>query len=180
MEDPLGYVIGVLLGDGSLSVYESHYQIRLGATSRRFIDKWGHNINLVTNKRPFVWSYQNRRPNRKLFYHSCISSKEWYTTLKFLKSEFIAGRFPVPNEETKISLVRGFYDSEGSYDPNDLNPKIQISQKDKGRLLIFASILEKLGIHPSGIYQSTRAWNLVIAKGSEILKFQTIIGRKCA
>lgn len=125
----LGYVLGVLVGDGTLVLHRAkkngggvHYTIRLATASKSFADKFAEAINQLTKKKV---QRHMRRPFRQTFpsgkTYNCreqfivkIYSKLWFYRFSKLIEQIREGCFPLHYSEAS-SFIKGFYDSEGWY-----------------------------------------------------------------
>lgn len=105
----LSYVIGVLIGDGSVYFQKRKaYILQLRSKDRSFNEEFARCLGKLFKKKVKVIPYEQRG---KRYWHTSISSKAFYSWWKTRRQQRwnIAIRFAG-------DFVRGFYDSEGSYD----------------------------------------------------------------
>lgn len=105
----LAYIIGVLIGDGSLYVNRRHYGIRLKVKDLEFAETFSRAMAKTLNKK-----YVKPKLNKSNMWVVTYSSKAFYTwyveqTLETLKL------FIEYSRKTVASFLKGLYDSEGNY-----------------------------------------------------------------
>jgi len=174
----LAYVVGVLLGDGTLTHHHnhngSHYEVRLNATSLNFVNFWTERISRLTGKRPIRFVQVRKFPWKPL-YTSKIYSKQWFGFLMELRHRFINGQW-TPLGNSARALVKGFYDSEGSHSKGNA---IRLSNKNLALLDRISELLAQFGIRCNGPYPVPRAYNLAVSRTCTA-RFLEEIGRKNA
>lgn len=123
-----GYILGVMLGDGSLvenyhnKTSHTAYGLRLGATSENFVRKFGRALTVCTGKKPWVKLYRYaKKGSPNISMPNSISQdwtlifwgREWYEKIypfkRLKKYESIAAFSP----EFKTGFLQGMLDSEG-------------------------------------------------------------------
>lgn len=197
----LGYVIGVLLGDGCLTVDKhSHYMIKMDTVSKDFAERFVQNVKEtlselgMTNK--VQWCEYNKRSYRKYlprlkvdgkvshFYSVRVCSRPFYGFLKEKVDSILRNCFEVEDEHFVRGIVKGFYDSEGwcslAYGKYYW---IGMSNTNLNLLRFIRYLLSKLGIVISNIYRKKSGTNkqmyeLEIYRQKEVEKFRRIIGDK--
>lgn len=133
----LSYVLGVLKGDGyvSLDGY-GHYKIALNVISERFIKSFRAALLRIKLKpiRIFI--------DRRGTYWTTAQSKEfyyWYKDLDFSKlKKFIEGY--------ELDFIRGFYEAEGNISKSRYTYKMRISNTNYEILNMISDYLTSIGI----------------------------------
>lgn len=139
----LAYILGVMLGDGSID--KNHYRLRLEVKSVKFAQKFAENLNeigmkpylCITKKRTYPYrQYQLVGVSRKAFY-------EWYIGLTLEDIGVVIDGY-------EQDFVCGFYESEGYIGYNyGLNQGIIISNNNKDLLSFIKGIMESWGFKPT-------------------------------
>lgn len=101
----LSYLIGVYVGDGSITKTGYNYAIRLSAKDKEFVEKFAKTLAIV-NKKEGGEQYAIRKTNRGLF-DTTGTSKELYFFIK--NKEYYEVIQTYPHE-----FIEGFFDSEGT------------------------------------------------------------------
>ncbi|MGA2574012.1 MAG: LAGLIDADG family homing endonuclease [Candidatus Methanomethylicaceae archaeon] len=179
----LGYVLGVLLGDGNLNQFGSHYTIRLKTTDESFALHFKSSLENITKKRVFFYHKERRRiwnQGSKTYdwnyreFTVDTHCKPWYLILKAMKEKVLNGL--IINEDLVFikALIKGFYDSEGCSN----SKSIRLCNKNRALLELMQECLRRLNINCSGIYQQRTEHVLYIGSNSEKMKFHNIVGCK--
>jgi len=181
---PLGFVLGTIMGDGS--VYKEADQrcnIELRVTNRCFAEKFQRNLKKITGKKAcsFETDTKSEIKGRKYITHLyCVvlTSRLWYLILTELKGHIIT--YDGYNILFMKGFVQGFYDSEGCYTTHGgTRKKIAISNNSKSLLLLVKRMLEKLGINNVYLHSLTSThYRLDITRQDEVKKFVYIFGIK--
>jgi len=127
----LGYVLGVLMGDGNARINNQGYGIiQLSVTDREFAEAFAEALGHILNRKVMVHYYERRREkriayspkikNRAYIRHAgiyknwciCTSNTDFVTWFKQMNVESLSD-FIVQNNLT-CPFLRGFFDSEGS------------------------------------------------------------------
>ena len=153
MTDPeFDYLIGVLLGDGS--VYKKKvkyingeskgysYCFQLMTTSQNFAFKFIHCLKNL-NFNPHIGEGKTDR-GTKLFKVS-VFNKELYKKLKEIKEHPLLALKQV---RSKQGFLQGFYDSEGCYTIWKTFPRIRMYNTNKDIIAVVVSFLKDLGFTP--------------------------------
>lgn len=166
----LAYVLGVLLGDGS--VYKSQsargsysYHVSLYVKDRLFAEKFAEALTKI-GLDPHVYIYKNG-------YHRVQAINggfyEWYKSLGLEQISSLVRGF-------EDRLVCGFYESEGSIGVNKSRLRIQIGNKHKELLFMIQNILQNWNIKSwvCGPYQDY--FKLHVTGDDRVKRFLQIIG----
>ena len=105
----LSYVLGVLFGDGSLSINKrkQEYRIRLETIDRDFAEKFSASVaGLLHKEKPFAVCKTTRG-----MYSTQIRSKQLYYFAKGLKEDFEKAKQFI--EKCPLEFIQGLADSEG-------------------------------------------------------------------
>ncbi|WP_413398900.1 LAGLIDADG family homing endonuclease [Pyrococcus kukulkanii] len=156
----LAYVVGVHLGDGSVSLDDRYrYRIRLKVVDREFAEAFAEALKDIGLRPSLYWENDSSRVGRWVVE---AVSKELYMFLSGPREKLfeVAGRWPV-------EFLRGFFDSEGSVYVDKRNPRIgriAIGNSDLEVLELCKELLEKLGIS-SSIYLVKKAGDISYIRG---------------
>jgi len=144
----LAYIIGVMLGDGSLS----NNSVNFVSVDLIFAESFYNTLknigfNSGISKMPL-------KKNRKQTYHVWGSSKQFADWYKKLSLNDIYN-FVSQKKEIELEFVRGFYESEGCHDRNNV---LSMSNSDKELLEIISKILMKynISLNLNGPYKDKR------------------------
>jgi len=166
----LAYIIGVLLGDGTVSKCRTvnrrrnavsyHYVIRLAVTDEAFAREFYEALTKI-GLRPKIYFYP-RKPNEKMLSDPSrcrarwivyAENKEFYTFFKNLKIEdiekIISGYEP--------HFIRGFYESEGCVDISPKEYRVRMVNTKKEIINLVNRVLIKLGFSTS-LYAQKYEW----------------------
>ena len=105
----LSYVLGVLFGDGSISLDEAkqEYKVRLDAIDKEFVEKFSAYVAVLLSKEQ---NYAVCKTKRNL-YSTQIRSKRLYHFIESAKEDFANARQIV--EAHPNDFIKGLADSEG-------------------------------------------------------------------
>jgi DNA endonuclease len=152
----VGYVIGVMLGDGSMSVCGDHdYKLKLRVTDKDFAEAFAETIAIVLD-----------RPVPHVRYHA--KTNAWHVDVaSLLLQQFL--RRPIvelatiieKSEECKSGFLRGFFDSEGSA----YGGYLTASNTDTDLIQLTLTFLHSFGIETTGPRLGTRGDRDVVIKG---------------
>jgi len=180
---PLGFILGTIMGDGSLHKdADQRCVIELRVVNRCFAEEFQRNLKEVTGKKGsfFEVDSKSKIKGRKYITHLyCVvlTSKLWYLILSELKEHIIT--YDAYNIPFMKGFVQGFYDSEGCYMKTENRKRIMLSNNSKHLLLSVKRMLEKLGVN--NVYlnsQTTTHYTLCIYRQDEVNKFVNIFGIK--
>lgn len=144
----LAYVLGVMLGDGSITSYKHgksiSYVIHLSTIDKPFAETFISALKDIGLKTVLFYFYPSKKKNWSNVYHVFANSKlfvEWYNSLTLEEIESLINGY-------EAEFIRGFYESEGSVSLNPGNRKswvISISNRDRNLLKFVEKILVKMG-----------------------------------
>jgi hypothetical protein len=151
----LSYVIGVMLGDGSMSVCGDHnYKLKLRVTDKDFAEAFADAVGIVLN-----------RIGPRVKFHA--KTNAWHVEVSSLfLQQFLrwpsksSGRPSSTATSVRGAFLRSFFDSEG----NVCEGSISASNTDKALIQFVLSQLLRLGIQVTGPYLHTRGDRPVIIK----------------
>lgn len=199
----LGYVIGVLVGDGSLSkCRDYHYfqtnpwkQVPKDQSTYR-VPRWRYRFQLQVKDKDFAYGFAeclqkltNRKPTiypiiKSNTWKVDMTSQEWY--LKLLPLTEDLNWLINANEETKQGFICGFFDSEGCAS-NSISSKfhIEFSNKNINRLRLVEQFLQSMGIERIRVYTRLNCGpqknhsisNLIMWRKADAKTFYQRIGR---
>jgi len=141
----LGYILGTMLGDGSIS----KNQIVLSSKDKIFVENFQlalENIGLDRTKIFKIDWYNRQNPNWSVQYRLMKGSKPFATWYKKLELNDI--KKLLLTNKIKKEFVRGFYESEGNICEIKGVIKITIVNKNREILHFINELIEKLGIKP--------------------------------
>jgi hypothetical protein len=165
----LGYVLGVICGDGNLT----KYSVRLNCIDRDFaeffkqqIEKWSK----MRCKKQILISKNSRWKNQ---FFVQLNSKE---VVNFLKN-FNLKNLVNSSKEMKIGFLKGFFDSEGTIYIIGYTRTIEVCNANLHYLKICKILLEQLGIRTRNLRKGIRAYKLTLQNSQEnFKKFKDKIG----
>lgn len=177
----IGYIIGVLLGDGYLSE-KSNYEIGLMVVNESFAHKFADALSIISKNKVMLYERNKRR--------IWVQEKKTYdfTTHYFVvrlndKDIFLLLQELLNNWEVSlmadIDVLNGFLDSEGCVYSNHSGiykyTRIEMYNKNVELLKKMQSILIKNGIS-SKLYSRLKIgyWKLSIQKQDDVKNFQQI------
>ena len=151
----LAYIIGVLLGDGSVSIDEYyHYRIQLGVKDLEFTEAFSRAMAKTLNKKYSIPKWSKSSNKWIVTYHS----KAFYVWFKQQTMKALR-QYIEYNKETATSFLKGLYDSEGNHNISKKGYiRIRLSNNNI-ELLRYAQYLLKryLNIIATGPYLNAEA-----------------------
>lgn len=155
----LAYVIGVKMGDASMSVNRSYsYMIKLRVIDKEFAEEFAMCLSVILGRDPprVKWNEKTHA------WHTQLSS---ILLQKFLREALPRLRKVIEHCNDCVSaFLRGFFDSEGSV----YRTQLRVANTNKIVLLYVRHLLEsRFGIEVGGPYLSSRGGRLVIIKGKQ-------------
>jgi DNA endonuclease len=155
----LAYVIGVETGDAFLNVKRKTYQyrIRLRAIDREFVEAFNQAVAKVLGCPPHkLWKGETEKE-----IHVEFGS---YLLHKFLQQPFEKLKpFIEDNNECVASFVRGFFDSEGSFETNG---RLSASNANVALLKYIQLLLRRyFGIETLGPRLGTKKGSIITRRG---------------
>lgn len=150
----LSYLIGALLGDGSICHYVS-YRISLAATDIPFVRAVQVAFHKIVGRKPKIYKLKQHELTispRKTIYRTGMSDKSLY---HLLSKPFEALKPYIEKHSTEF--LRGFFDAEGSaWIKKTGEPVIKYCNNNIELIDYVRRLLEKNEIYPSpGTYKST-------------------------
>jgi len=146
--EKLGYVLGVLFGDGSVSGSVAELCVK----DYDFAEAFANTISEVLNKRPVC---KISKSKDGYYYVSVHRRKfaEWFKALTYGSLEDIL----FGNKEMARGFLRGFFDSEGTYD----GVQLKVDNKDPNLIILVVNLLDiYFGIEASiHQYYTKSQWN---------------------
>lgn len=182
----LAYIVGVLLGDGSLTETDRsngrvEQYLWLASIDREFTEFFRRCLlNIVKSGRKemkvFKRGYESPRKDEW-----CVSpyvNREWYKFLKWAttnRKEFVSKL----DDESLVWWIKGFFDSEANVDPiGERYVNIHAYNTDFDLCKLVKSSLERLGYHPE-IYKKrgfTDCYRVILQKIRDVIKYKRQIG----
>jgi len=152
----LAYVIGVMMGDASMSVNKNHnYMIKLRVIDKEFAEEFSRCLSVILGRTPPRVKWQER-------------TRSWQTELSslllqnFLRQDLKALSPTIEHcADCKGAFLRGFFDSEGSVYKRTLTG----SNENLELLRLVCGLLQSLGIETTGPRLATRGGRTVLIKG---------------
>jgi len=152
----LCYVIGVMMGDGSMSIFGDHnYRLKLRVTDKDFAQAFADAIGIVL-----------KRAAPRVRFHA--KTNAWHVDVsslllqQFLRRPLEELRQTIEHcDECSGAFLRGFFDSEG----NVFDGSVTATNTDVLLIQLVLSQLLKLGIQTTGPHLKSRGGRPVIIKG---------------
>lgn len=151
----LCYVIGVVMGDASMSVSHYNYMIKLRVTDKEFADEFARCLSVILGRT----SPEVRRHEKTHAWHTELSS---LLLRQFMLQSLSSLAQTIQHcDECKGAFLRGFFDSEGSVSGRELT----VSNGDIDKLSLVCDLLSSLGIETTGPHLLKKSGKLVLIKG---------------
>lgn len=139
-DEDLGYVLGVIFGDGSMGKVKDgkyfRYLVQLEVKKYDFAKAFADSLSRVLKRKPLtIWPNPKKKTyyvsvSRKMFYH-------WFKSLNLRK-------LLLENREVAIGFIHGFFDSEGTMYHKREQAKFDCT--DKHLMELNSNVLRQLGI----------------------------------
>lgn len=141
------YLLGALLGDGTVGQKKRHWRVVLNVTDKEFAEAFAKALHSIGIRAPIVHEYMrpslHSNANTK-FYNCGIGCKkfaQWYDQLSIEKLSCL-----LDNREKILAFLRGFYDSEGNlYQNSRGSVYIKMTNTKKELLDYIFYLIEALG-----------------------------------
>lgn len=186
----LGYLIGVLLGDGFVTYRKSKvtggttYLIGLGTIDKEFAEKFADTLRSWSGMKVSIFIRPNR-PDRtfpngftskcKTQYHVYAVSKSYGEFFKKLLAEIDILKTP---DNFKKQVIQGLFDSEGCVTYQEKNThRLTFSNRNVSKLTLFKKLLEEKGFHPTvELPTETQCGRVMLHRKVEFYRFLDEIG----
>lgn len=171
----MAYLGGVYVGDGSVGRYDGENAFRVNTIDKELRDEISSKLELVgcnTYK-----DYQDpKQENHSRIYYVRVRSKRFcdYLEDKFSKNNGIVNYLNIGGSEEEIKFIKGFYESEGTYDGKY---NLSMSQKNKSVLDSVKLMLQDLG-YESSIYRYEQPGSQTEREGPEHIHILKLLGGK--
>lgn len=158
----LSYVLGVLLGDGSVSIFQCGpymrggrsyslriYRVALAVTNYFFVRSFFEALEKI-GLHPRIELKKHHSCKQGFLYEVRANSKrfaEWYKDLSLDDIKKIVTQ----DRDYSLSFVKGFYESEGTFNKNERNRSITMSNTKKDILGLVVRVLSSVEI-PSKLW----------------------------
>jgi len=187
--EDLGYLCGLIIGDGSIRKARSNnYTIQLSTTRKEFRDHFVESAVRVSSLlKSYLYEYKVTRmfPNGSvrsdMMYRAIIDSKALYDALRPFKRPDYHWQVPsfLDTMDAQRGFLQGIFDAEGSVIFNKKQVSmsyIQIASKHKSNLLEIEQLLKKFGIEGCCFTKVGAVWGLRFWGRRNLLLFATRIG----
>jgi len=180
------YILGVLKGDGSVSIFTRNngrktYRIRLDVRDKKFCLSFMDGLNKIGLRVPKLLR-RKKRGSIKPQYMVQLENMRlalWYKSLQLDTIHEEINKKPIYKKE----FIRGFYESEGTLvrRKSDGHLRLGMNNCDEDLIILVAKLLESLGFHPTITkYDNKRlghnSWyNVRLHRQNEIKRFLSII-----
>jgi hypothetical protein len=139
----LAYILGVLKGDGCVYEHRRGADIKLVTKDYVFAKSFAEALTRI-GLSPRIYLESNKHSlGRGVYFRVEASSKAFYIWYKSLSLKDIEDM--LTNQELVASFIRGFYESEGSY--NKSEHYIHIYNTDMELIEMCQRLLQKLGLN---------------------------------
>lgn len=152
----LAYVIGVALGDASMSGNRNHsHKIKLRVIDKEFCEEFSRCLSVILGRTAPGVKWHDRTHA----WHTEVAS----LLLKNFLSQNLSLLVPTIShcDNCKSAFLRGFFDSEGSISGRSLTA----SNEDLRLLKLVCDLLLSLGINTTGPHLATKSGRTVMIKG---------------
>ena len=154
----LAYIIGVYLGDASISNRNYQYRVRLKVVDKDFAESFEKALKSIGANPRTGFEHNSGRTDR---WWVEVTNKELFMFLKGPKERLFEVARVYPKE-----FLRGFFDSEGSAIVYPNRARVEASNYDLEVLELCKELLQRLDIH-SKIYKTKRKGQTVVIRGKE-------------
>jgi len=150
----LYYILGVVLGDGSVGKEGRNYTIKLNQTEKDFAQTFKSALTRI-GLHPSCFTVERPPPSKKLQYvvkANSIIFHKWFKSLTLRDIERMVGQ----RDDFMISFVKGLYESDGGvsyYKPN--HRRIDFYSNKRELLELAQRLLRHLGFRPK-LYSRAR------------------------
>jgi hypothetical protein len=149
----LSYLLGAIIGDGSICEVKGNYVTTLAATDREFVEKVASCIRKVVGRQDSYPIFQRETRRWNTLYRINAHSKELY---KWLKEGWVSHKDVI--EQYPNDFLRGFFDAEGGVRISGKHKEVACANTNRELMIYIQTLLEKLGIS-SKFYIESREIN---------------------
>jgi len=185
-QEKLGYLIGVLLGDGYLINWKKErkiprrgiiqkYTFGLNTTDKDFAKEFlrvGENFSnikgIVYETKPHIYKFGKRSGISKRQFCVNFNNKEFYEYMIQKKNiDYLLNNLQTFSKEFLIGLLRGLWDSEGNLSIDKKYKKyhtLSFYNKNPKNIQLFINVCKVLGLQPSeNVRISNKEYNVLCA-----------------
>ncbi len=151
----LGYILGLVIGDGSIQATKTrNYRISLETTRKDYADLFEE---VLKRRLPSLTAGRGRREKKRQFPNGRItktptftihaSSKQLYEFIRPYKQDDFHWQIPklaLERKDAARGFLQGIFDAEGSVDRTA--PSVRLFSKHRGNLLPVRELLKSLGV----------------------------------
>lgn len=168
----LAYVLGVCLGDGWVNKpSRQDNRIGLESTDKEFIVSFRNSLREVGLNPYGIGSRKRKDRSRTWFVNT---SNKWFCQW-FHKLSYKDLRKLLEKNHFKKEFVRGFYESEGTFDRNGSRWRLRIYNTDSDLLSFVGELIKELGYETRITEEKTsyidQIFDLRVTRGTNIVKF---------
>lgn len=186
LDTNLAYILGVLIGDGFL-YYDKHtyWSFQLATVNKHFAETFAHALHRwIGRKTPHIYTQDNSRGfSSGNIYIVRKASKEHFLQIKSL-IENLSFESKLTTESLKTALLRGYYDSDGSFSSWLYSYKGRLLKEQKlvltdgnlEKLRLAQRLLTSIGICPTYISRSRTSYHLEFRAKRNIILFKEKVG----
>lgn len=148
----LAELIGVVLGDGHVCVYDRTEELRIisNANNPGFVKRYATLVEHVFKKKPYIRKDANNSSVRIGLYEKYISKRIGIATGARKDTVVKVPLWIFKNKYYIVRYLRGLYEAEGSFSVHKptYTYKFQFSNKNASLLKNVYSLMVRLGFHP--------------------------------
>ena len=148
----LAELIGVVLGDGTITKYPRTEEVRIFSNSNNkgFVSRYEMLVEKIFEKSPSVIKEKNANCIKICLYQKEISKRLGVPIGKRAEAKIVVPGWILGNKKYIVRYLRGLYEAEGSFSVHEktYTHKFQFSNKNKYMLDNVYKLLVILGFHP--------------------------------
>jgi hypothetical protein len=148
----LAELIGVTLGDGTITQYARTEEIRIFSNSNNkgFVERYSSLVEQIFEKKPYVVKEKNVNCIKISLYQKEISKRLGVPIGKRADATIIVPDWILRDKKYIVRYLRGLYEAEGSFSVHKptYTHKFQFSNRNKSMLFNVYTLLVILGFHP--------------------------------